>query len=388
MKMSGVISQEGRAGFPCSALLPAGATKRSWTSRRGVPAFKANPRRGSALIVVLWAVMLLAFAVAMSGERVALILGDASIRAKRLQAGLLADSAIASRDAILREERRRILQSTSTSDPNRKPIDFSHMVGHWQSQPIPLGEGVYWIEVWDEQSKINWHRTPVGVWENLLENCGVSSDRMTAWQDALTDWEDADDARALNGAETSDYLALEKNRRRAKNAPITDLGEIFWVMGGERIVNLPVRMDSKGRTVPLIELTTLQGDGKINLNTAPPPLIAAALSISLEDAEQMVRTRAGPDGVEGTDDDVPMDQVSLPGLSTRSSNDRAATSGAGPVEGAVTTSSSWFRVRGVGQFQGQRVVREALARRTGDAGLELLEEAHPVEARSATAQSP
>lgn len=338
--------------------------------------------QGSALLVVLWAVMLLAFAVAMSGERVALILGDTSIRAKRLQAELLADSAISSMEVILREERRKILESAPSSDPNRKPIDFSHLVGHWRSHPLSLGEGSYWIEVHDEQSRINWRRTPVGVWKNLLRNGEVPSDRIASWLDAITDWEDADDLRSLNGAETSDYRALEQDRRRAKNAPITDLGELFWIMGGEEILALRVPMGSQGGSVSLADLATLHGDGKINLNTAPAPLIAAVLDVSLEEAEQMVRTRRGPDGVEGTADDVPMDRVPLPSVSTARA---AQDSTQGPVEGAATMSSSMFRIRGVGQFQGQRVVREALARRTGDSGFELLEEAHTVEARSAEA---
>ncbi len=350
-----------------------------------------NPKsnQGSALLVVLWAVMLLAFAVAMSGERVALILGDTSIRAKRLQAELLADSAMASMDVILREERRKILESAPSSDPNRKPIDFSHLIGHWKSQPLFLGEGSYWIEVYDEQSRINWRRTPVAVWKNLLRNGDVPSDRIVAWLDAITDWEDADDLRSLNGAETSDYRALERNRRRAKNAPITDLGELPWIMGGEEILALRVSMGTRGGSVPLADLATLHGDGKINLNTAPAPLIAAVLGVSLEEAEQMVRSRCGPDGVEGTADDVPMDHVPLPSVSTAHASQDSTQ---GPVEGAATMSSSMFRIRGVGQFQGQRVIREALARRTGDSGFELLEEAHTVDAHSTgampDAQSP
>lgn len=348
--------------------------------------------RGSTLIVVLWAVMLLAFAVAIAAERVSLMLGDSSIRAKRFQAELLADSALASSDAILKEERRRFLESTLPSEGRSKTLDFSKILGVWRSRPATLGEGSYWLEVRDEQSRIHWRKTPPGVWRNLLELNGVPREKVDAWMDAVADWEDADDARALNGAETADYRALPEGHRRAKNSPITDLGEIPWVMGAPDLLGLRVPADLSRRTVPLMELTTLYGDGKINLNTAPPVLIAAALGLDLETAEQMVRTRAGPDGLEGTADDVPMERItpSAGGIRSREVGENAT--GGGPVPGSTTTSSGMFRLRGVGWYQGQQVVREALARRAGAEGFQLLESPRTIEARTVVtppaAQSP
>ena len=60
---------------------------------------------GSALIVVLWTVVILAFAVAIASERVELVCSDATIEMKRYEAELLADSALASMQQILKKEK-------------------------------------------------------------------------------------------------------------------------------------------------------------------------------------------------------------------------------------------------------------------------------------------
>ncbi|MFZ4695274.1 MAG: general secretion pathway protein GspK [Verrucomicrobiia bacterium] len=339
-------------------------------------------KKGSALIVVLWAVTLLAFAVAISGERVALMLGDSSLRARRLQARLLAESAMVSRVGIFKEEQRRLLESTLPGEAAPRRLDLAHMIGSWRSQPVAFGEGWFWIEVRDEQARIHWRKTSPAVWRNLLELCGMPPERIEVWFDAMADWEDPGDVRRLNGAESADYLALEQDRRRAKNLPITDLGEIPWIAGAPEILDLRVPVDAAGRRARLAEITTLWGDGKINLNTAPPILVAAALGLDLEEAVHLVRARAGPDGIEGTADDVPMENIPRTAGAAKHSGLGELPGNRGPVAGSTTTSSKVFRLRGVGWFQGQQVTCEALVRSAGGDAFELIEEPRVVEARS------
>jgi len=337
--------------------------------------FSTQRRSGSALIVVLWAVVLLAFAVAIASEKVGLVLGDASIRAKRVQAELLSRSAYASLEKILKDERKHNLESERNKKDQKRRLDLNRFQGTWRSDPVEFEGGVFWLEIEDEQSRIHWLKTPFYVWRNLLRTAGLRAEQIDAWADCLADWQDADDSRGLNGAESFDYLALKENRRRAKNAPIMDMGEIYWVMGGADLFDLQVPVESgQDGARPLLPYTTLDGDGKININTAPAFLIAAALDIQLEDAEQVVRKRWGPDGVPGTADDVFLESAptgqnviqSAPPASTGTSTNAPSPST------AITTSSNYFRVRGVGVFQEQRVVCEALAKKGGDEGLTLL----------------
>ncbi len=152
------------------------------------------------------------------------------------------------------------------------------------------------------------------------------------------------------------------------------MGELYWVMGGADFFELQVPVESSKDSVrALLPYTTLDGDGKINLNTAPAFLIAAALDVPLEDAEQMVRRRWGPDGVEGTEDDVFLENApsNKNAVLSSSQNATGTSTNAPSPSTAVTTSSTYFRVRGVGVYQEQRVACETLAKKDGE-GLMLL----------------
>ncbi len=310
---------------------------------------------GSALLVVLWAVLILAFAVAMVSHQVALRMGDTAIEVRRFQAQLLADSALASMDRISKE---------SKADASPFPIT-------WRSKAFELAGGSYRLEFQDEQGRIHWLKTPSPVWHRLLTDAGVSPEQTDSWLDALADWQDGDDARRLNGAETTDYETVMQDRRRARNSPIQNAGELCWVMGGPAILDIKIKTAPDADPVPITAISTTHGDGKININTAPAALLAAALAIPMERAVQLARLRSGPDGIQGTADDVTW--TGIP---------------AGTVAGAfVVTSSTLFRVRGVGEFQGQIVVREALASKWIGSGFVLLDEPHTVEEKSHAAAS-
>lgn len=361
--------------------LPVAVPTTSFSNHTGHPRRSIASTCGSALIIVLWAILLLAFAVGIASERVALIMGDTSIQAKRFQAELLADSALASLDRILKEEHEVFANPKAPADGSRRKLNLPRFQGTWRSPPTQLENGAFRIELRDEQSRINWLKTPSFVWRNLFRMADVPPETADAWLDALADWQDADDARALNGAETLDYQNSKDNRRRAKNAPITAPGELHWIMGGPEMLALKVPVDSRGRRDWLRPMTTIYGDGRININTAPAILVAAALDVPLEQAEAMVRRRWGPDGKEGTHDDLFVESVPV-ATDARPMADQGGADGriiAGPELGA-TTRSSLFRVRGIGIYQGQRVVREALAVRKDEYGLRLLDD--PIAAES------
>jgi len=54
---------------------------------------------------------------------------------------------------------------------------------------------------------------------------------------------------------------------------------------------------------------TVRGDGKINVNTASPKVMAAVLGIPKRVILGIVRERAGPDGVDGSEDDTPVERM-------------------------------------------------------------------------------
>jgi Type II secretion system (T2SS), protein K len=87
-----------------------------------------------------------------------------------------------------------------------------------------------------------------------------------------------------------------------------------------------------------VDIFTPMSTGKININTASPLVLQTIPGVDAATAEQIVRIRSGPDGVDGTDDDTPFASV----------NELAA---AGLPQGAApalnrycTTRSSTFEV--------------------------------------------
>jgi type II secretory pathway component PulK len=139
--------------------------------------------------------------------------------------------------------------------------------------------------------------------------------------DSILDWVDPDDQKHFNGAEMDYYMHLNPPYF-CKNGFIDDLSELLLIKGVDPEMysasnttaaayqlkanhgmglnrNMPVY------TAHLDELFTTMGRGRLNINTASPLAIQLIPGIDPELANNIVRARAGQDGVDGTDDDVP-----------------------------------------------------------------------------------
>jgi len=96
--------------------------------------------------------------------------------------------------------------------------------------------------------------------------------------DAIKDWIDADDEVTGGGAEGAYYAGLAKPYA-AKNAPIDCIEELLMIKGVSRELFYGTR-ESPG----LVQCLTVFGDGKININTAPRPVLMA-LALEMSDGE-------------------------------------------------------------------------------------------------------
>ena len=97
--------------------------------------------------------------------------------------------------------------------------------------------------------------------------------------DAIKDWIDGDDeVTGSGGAEGAFYAGLERPYR-SKNKPIDCIEELLMVKGVTRELFYGTR-ESAG----LVQCLTVFGDGKININTAPKPVLQA-LAVEMSDDE-------------------------------------------------------------------------------------------------------
>jgi general secretion pathway protein K len=303
-------------------------------------------RNASALLLTLWLTMALALLVSVFAYSVNQEIEWTSWHRKKDEAGVLAKSALQFLPKLIDDQRK---EAAYSGKPPANPFDPEKFAGYWQSQDFALGRGTFHLTVRDVEQKINVNTAPPELWENFLRFTKLSDNDTRAWIDSLTDWTDSNDASRLNGAEDEFYSRLSPPYR-AKNAPITTLGELLWVRKGPEVLSAQLDPDVTGRADRVLDYLTVEGDGKINVNTAPLVVLASLGHIDIGTAEKWVKERNGPDGIAGTPDDAPIDSQIF---------------GAGDTNGLVTTQSDYFIVEGIGDVGGVRASRRGLFHNDG-----------------------
>jgi general secretion pathway protein K len=144
----------------------------------------------------------------------------------------------------------------------------------------------------DEERKVNVNTADAVVIERLCVALGIEETDAQGLAACIVDWRDKDSdvLSATSGAEDSYYRGLP-DPYDAKDAPLSLPEELMLV---------------KGMTPEFFEklanYVTVYGSGKININTAPEPVLSA-LGLSQGVIRDIMSFRAGRDNVQGTADD-------------------------------------------------------------------------------------
>lgn len=203
---------------------------------------------------------------------------------------------------------------------------------------VEMSDGVRFTwKITDLERKfnINMALTMEGVVQQALILIGTDAAEVPTIVGSIQDWIDRDDDAHASGAETSYYQGLEIPYA-AKNGPIDDLSELLFVKGvtsdiywGPNAANHPPSfwqqdthntdttrsaglLPSAGRSgapqVGLVDVFTAISSGRINLNTASMTVLQMIPGIDEDMAGAIIRMRAGPDGIDGNEDDTPLRQ--------------------------------------------------------------------------------
>ena len=264
-------------------------------------------RKGSVLVLVLIvisAMTIVAFGLAYQ-TRIEMRLSKSSSQQAILRnlalSGLEAAKAILSEKELTANQTTRVCRFYSTKD-NRKLFE---------QLKLPLNEDagiVFWIK--DESSFLDLNKSNSAVWENLP---AFTRDKRAC----ILDWIDTDSDTNPDGAETDYYERLE-TPYVCKNATLVCLKELLLVKNITRndylgnilkdeILN-PDDMELllyKGSTQPLpfIDTFTAFGQETVNINTVSGSILSILPGLDQQTADIVLAFRAGPDGVENTDDD-------------------------------------------------------------------------------------
>lgn len=185
-----------------------------------------------------------------------------------------------------------------------------------------IGDGTVTLKITDLERKININTASEPILQQALTSMGLDASETPAITDGILDWIDSDDATRVNGAESDYYQSLDPPYF-AKNGAIDDLSELLLIRGisqdvfwghasSNHMAAAFQKVDRYGKaiqeptyTAGLAEIFTPLSRGKININTASSTVLQAIPGVEPNLADQIIKLRSGPDGIDGTDDDTP-----------------------------------------------------------------------------------
>ncbi|MGA2240694.1 MAG: helix-hairpin-helix domain-containing protein [Verrucomicrobiota bacterium] len=187
---------------------------------------------------------------------------------------------------------------------------------------IPVGDGTVSIKIIDLERFANINTATETELQQVLTVMGVDANDISVVSDSILDWIDSDDLPRVAGAESDYYQGLNPPYY-AKNAPIDDLSELQYIKGVTQEIytghstNQPSGVfhyklgfgASPGQPhdylFGLTNVFTPFSNGKININTADKNVLQTIPGVDAAVADAIIKQRAGPDGVDGTEDDMP-----------------------------------------------------------------------------------
>jgi len=236
--------------------------------------------RAAALLLVLWAIAILSFAVLWVADLVNLELAAKSADSRGMAARQIALSgvAIGLNPQVTREDIELLNREVRPGETMRVRI---------------RGEGARFNinQLLAQQDRM--------VLKNLFVLWGLDGDAADMLIDRLTDWVDDDIGRQLNGAERSEYEAAGI-ADAPPDKPFRSIDEMGRVLGMEELTALKPNWR---------DAFTIFGDGKIDVNEAGADVLQAATGLTPEMTADIIRARLGPDGEEGTEDDLRFESV-------------------------------------------------------------------------------
>ena len=230
--------------------------------------------RGSALILSLWALLLLSAAVFAWVKFIQQDIDIASEANAMLDARALAHSGVAVAMHPLVSRMTPILQQRFARDRG-----YSVQL---------LGEGGKLNLNWIFTPPENPDPTKIEIFKRWLERRGLSFQERQTLVDCMLDWIDADNIPRLNGAEE------EADYHPPNRGAFLSVDEIEQIKGSKPLVSQPGWRD---------DLTIYSNPGNVDLQAAPLSVLEVLPNVGDERARRFIQIRQGPDKLDGTKDD-------------------------------------------------------------------------------------
>jgi len=311
--------------------------------------------RGIALLITISVTTILIAAALEYNRRARFAVVSASAARDRLTLSYMASSGIHAAMALLVKDKSESNFDTLQEDwANPEKIDE-------MLQAVPFEDGKLSVTITDEMSKIQvnalvrfpesrqFNEPQIMLWDRFLRYIGSEDDLKddsdpVAIVNSVKDWLDSGDDDAttgLSGAESSYYEGLEPPYA-SRNGPILDLNELLLIKGiTPKLFNGSAEAPGMAGYMTVYGMTpgagtTYNWPGRININTADAPVLAALLGLENQELAQTLieLRREATTAQEGRDFSNPQWYKEIPGF-----GDVAVDMN------LVTTSSDVFRVK-------------------------------------------
>ncbi len=242
-------------------------------------------RRGVALMLVLWLIIVLGTIATGVVSATRVEANSVANFRTRAAARYAAESGVAAATAHL----------AALLDAARSPVEqaqlFRDLDGEFaELRDVSLGTARFGVTVVDLNARIDLNSTDeVTLLGFFAQFVGAPAARRLV--SALGDWKDLDDRARPEGAEAADYARID-SRFRPPNRSMRRLDEVTRIAGFT---------DSLASAIA--PYVTVDGDGKINVNTAPEPVLSAIPRLGRDGARAVLSWREGGE-VFGTTADV------------------------------------------------------------------------------------
>jgi len=317
----------------------------------------SSRREGAALVIALWATVLLSMLVASLTFEMGLEGRIASVQRKRFKADALALGGVEWAKLLLLKSQRPPGEDDEYEEEFRiQAINLNRGLGV-SGVTRTLGDGDFLLNITPEQGRRNVNTLEEEDWKKIFEQSGVPD---TLWDELIAtflDWTDENDIARLKGAESDDDYYRDRNIK-VKNGPIATIDELLLIKGFDRriLYGGPGLEKDDPPLSGIAQWLTVWGDGKININAASPQVLNSMPELDSYAVDNIIAGRPGLDEIIGTEDDgyQNVDQaLNAAGLSAE--------------YGARMTASDnqYFRVESRGRFGGEEKVIYTILQRAG-----------------------
>ena len=284
--------------------------KNIFHSVENVGASRSGARRGAALVVVLWTVLLLSLLIGGMAYEMRIEAGITSFARKRLKAQVAARGGVEYAKFLLA-----MSFKASAFEEEGEPEETRILAKNLErgigltGVNVTMGESSATLDILPESGRRNVNMLSDDDWEELLDQAGAPEESWPDLIDCYKDVIDENDEHRLNGAEKDDEY-YKRQEYEPKNAPLDTVDELLLIKNfTPEIVYGGPPADAEGEPLRgIAHLLTTFGDGKVNVNTASREVL---LTLTTQRGQMMpdwvvddlLKYRLGEDGIANTLDD-------------------------------------------------------------------------------------